>query len=90
GTPYATPTFCNVTSIGNPDSRTITFRDNAGGSYLNSIFVGYGRGIDIEDLLDSDQDSYKQWEDGNLNIENNIFFNIGAGDKGENLFKVSN
>ncbi|MBR9919463.1 MAG: carboxypeptidase regulatory-like domain-containing protein [Bacteroidetes bacterium] len=89
GTPFATPVFFNVTSIGNPDSRTLTFRDNAGGEYHNSIFVNYSRGIDIEDLLGQDQDSFKQWEDGNLKIENNVFWNIGAGDRNEDLFKVS-
>lgn len=88
--PYATPVFFNVTSIGNTGSRTLTFRDNAGGEYHNSIFVNFGRGIDIEDLEGQDQDSYKQWEDGNLKITNNVFFNIGAGGKGEDIFKVSN
>ena len=90
GMPFATPTFCNVTAIGNSDSRTISFQDNAGGSYFNSIFVGFDRGINIEDLEDSEQDCYQQWQAGNLNLENNIFFNIGAGEKGEDLFKVSN
>lgn len=89
-TPYATPVFVNVTSVGNSGSRAITFRDNAGGQYHNSIFVGYGRGIDIEDLEDQGQDSYKQWQDEILKLENNVFFNIGAGETGAELFKVSN
>ncbi len=88
--PFATPIFVNVTSVGNDGSRTITFRDNAGGEYHNSIFINYGRGIDIEDILDQDQDSYRQWEDGNLKIMNNVFFNIGAGETSTDLFKVSN
>ena len=90
GTPYATPVFFNVTSIGNSGSRAITFRDNAGGEYHNSIFVGYDKGIDIEDLLGQDEDSYKQWQDGNLKIMNNVFFNIGAGDRAEDIFKITN
>lgn len=90
GSPYATPVFVNVTSIGNPDSRAITFRDNAGGQYHNSIFINYGRGIDIEDLEDQDQDSYKQWVDGELVLENNVFWNIGAGETGADLFKITN
>ena len=90
GTPFATPTFVNVTSIGNPDSRTLTFRDNAGGKYQNSIFTGYGRGVDIEDLEGQDQDSFKQWQDGLLELSNNVFFNIGAGDRADAIFKVSN
>ena len=88
--PFATPVFVNVTSIGNSGSRTITFRDNAGGEYHNSIFINFGKGIDIEDILDQEQDSYKQWQDGNLKVENNVFFNIGAGESGSDLFKVSN
>lgn len=89
GTPYATPKFYNVTSVGNPGSRAITFRDNAGGEYHNSIFVNYGKGIDIEDLLGQEQDSYKQWADGILKLENNIFFNIGAGTTAAEIFTVT-
>ncbi len=90
GTPYAIPLFYNVTSIGNPNSRTITFRDNAGGQYHNSIFVGYGRGVDIQDKLNQDQDSFKQWKDGNLKLENNIFHNIKAGTGGASVFTITN
>lgn len=85
-TPYATPTFANATFVGNPNSRTITFRDNAGGQYYNSIFSGFDRGIDIEDLIGQEQDSYKQWQDGNLKIEGCIFHNINA----SNIFRTSN
>ncbi len=88
--PFATPVFLNVTSIGNAGSRAITFRDNAGGEYHNSIFSGYARGIDIENLLGQEQDSYKQFLDGNLVLTNNVFFNIEAGTTGEALFTISN
>lgn len=88
GTPYATPLFYNVTSVGAPTSRALTFRDNAGGEYHNSIFVDYGKGVDIE-LLPTTQDSYKMWFDGLLKLENNIFFNIGAGTTGDDIFKIS-
>lgn len=87
--PYAIPVYYNVTSVGNSATRALTFRDNAGGKYYNSIFTGYGKGVDIEDLTSSSQDSYKQWEDGNLKLENNVFFNIGAGDNAEDLFTVT-
>lgn len=89
GMPYATPIFYNVTSVGNSGSRIMTFRDNAGGQYHNSIFVNYGKGIDIEDLIGQEQDSYKQWLDGNLKLENNVFFNIGAGSNPSDIFKVN-
>ena len=90
GTPFATPQFWNVTSSGNATSKAITFRDNAGGEYHNSIFLNYGRGIDIEDLIDQEQDCYKQFTDGNLKVANSIFFNIAAGTTGKELFTVSN
>ncbi len=77
GIPFATPQFCNVTYSGNGINRALTFRDNAGGHYVNSIFVNYGQGIDIE-LLADDQDSYKQFIDGNLSFKNNILFNIST------------
>lgn len=89
GTPYATPVFFNITSVGNSGSRAITFRDNAGGEYHNSIFINYGKGVDIEDLLGQDQDSFKQWENGLLKLENNVFFNIGAGVDPSSIFTVT-
>ena len=89
-TPYAKPVFYNATFVGNSGSRIITFRDNAGGEYHNSIFTGFGAGIDIEDLKDQDQDSYKQWEDGNLKLTNNIFHCPEVGSTGAELFTVSN
>jgi len=81
GTPYATPMFMNVTSIGSGSSskRTITFRDNAGGEYHNSIFINYGKGIDIE-FLASGESSYKRFQAGQLKLENNVFFNIASND----------
>lgn len=88
-TPYATPWFYNVTSVGNEGSRAITFRDNAGGYYVNSIFVNYAKGIDIEDLDGQNEDSYQQFVDGNLAIRNCVFFNIGAGTTAADLFTVN-
>lgn len=90
GTPYANPVFSNVTSVGNSGSRAITFRDNAGGEYYNSIFVNYAKGIDIEDILGSSIDSYKQFSDSILKLECNVFYNIGAGNSGSDLFTISN
>jgi hypothetical protein len=76
GQPYAIPTIYNATYIGVTTNKSIiTFRDNAGGFYYNSIFVNHRAGIDIE-KLNSVQHSFKQWEDGNLKIENNTFYNI--------------
>ncbi|MEZ4777611.1 MAG: T9SS type A sorting domain-containing protein [Bacteroidia bacterium] len=82
GQPFATPTIYNVTYIGRGGAgsgRAITFRDNAGGIYRNSIFTEYGRGIDIEILGGSD-DSYKMYQDGLLKLENNLFWNVAGND----------
>ncbi len=90
GTPYAIPTIYNATYFGRgtgDGKRTITFRDNAGGHYLNSIFTNQDKGIDIENLADA-QDSYKQFTDGNLSLESNVFWDIADG-TAEGIFKVS-
>ncbi len=90
GTPYAEPKIYNVTYIGrgaDAGKRTVTFRDNAGGHYVNSIFYNQAKGIDIENLADN-QDSYKQFQDGLLTIENNVFWNI-ADNTPEGIFKIS-
>jgi hypothetical protein len=88
GNPYATPVFANVTSVssGKAGKRCITFRDNAGGEYHNSIFVDFNRGIDIE-FLASGESSYKRFAEGRLKLENNIFINT-AGDDADAIFKI--
>jgi hypothetical protein len=79
GQPYALPKFANITSIGKAASRAVTFRDNAGGEYYNSIFVDYGKGIDIE-FLASGESSYKRFQAGELKLMNNTFVNVEGGD----------
>ncbi len=86
GQPYATPTIYNVTYVGRGDGagkRTITFRDNAGGHYSNSIFYNQEKGIDIELLVD--ECSYSRFDDDNLTLKNNIFYHITA----DPIFSVS-
>ena len=83
GTPYATPIITNVTFMGqgsDAGKRAITFRDNAGGKYYNSIFVEYAKGIDVEDL-DSGEDSFARLEASDLTLQNNIFWNVAGNDK---------
>lgn len=87
--PYATPKFYNVTSVGNGNERALTFRDNAGGEYHNSIFVNYAKGVDIEDLIGKDEDTYKRYTTGLLKLENNVFHNIGSATDGSGIFKLS-
>ena len=88
--PYAMPVIHNATYIGVPGQsrRTITFRDKAGGIYLNSIFAEQDKGIDIEYIEGEDEGSYQQWKNGNLIISNNIFQNIADGSAAK-LFTVS-
>lgn len=88
--PYAIPNIYNATYIGRGASagrRVITFRDNAGGKYLNSIFSNQAKGIDVEILI-GDQHSFKQFEDGNLIVGRSIFSDVANGiDAG--IFKLS-
>lgn len=77
GTPFAKPVIYNATYIGNGTSRAITFRDNAGGEYYNSIFHNFGKGIDIEDLA-SGEDSKNRLDVGDLKLNSIILSNIGA------------
>ncbi|MGD1842094.1 MAG: hypothetical protein ACFB0B_14540 [Thermonemataceae bacterium] len=80
GEPFATPVFFNATYIGQgqgTSTRAVTFRDNAGGEYHNSIFAEFGAGIDVEDL-DDGEDSFARLVAGQLALANNAFFNVGA------------
>lgn len=92
--PYATPTVYNATYIGRgigAGKRALTFRDNAGGSYSNSIFAQWGKGVDIEKLA-SGEDSYSRFNSGDLTLNNNIFFdvvNAGTTSTGADVFAVS-
>ncbi len=79
GTPYATPQFWNLTSIGRSTSQTLIFKDNAGGHYHNCIFTNYAKGISIEDERRQEQDSYRRFTDGELSVNNSVFHNIGTG-----------
>ncbi len=79
GIPYATPVFANVTSIGRGESagkRAITFRDNAGGEYWNSVFTEWGKGVDIEDLGAGKEHAYNRLTVGDLKFMHNTFWNV--------------
>ncbi|MEM8524667.1 MAG: carboxypeptidase regulatory-like domain-containing protein [Bacteroidota bacterium] len=87
--PYSAPVFFNVTSIGRPASKAVLFNNNAGGEYHNSIFMNYGEGVEIEYVENSQFHSFRQFQEGNLKIENNIFFNIQSGTLPQDLLKVN-
>jgi len=65
----------------------LTFRDNAGGKYYNSIFTEYGKGADFE-LLSSGECTYNRFQAGDLLLSNNIFWNIGANNP-NNMFTLT-
>lgn len=94
GNPYATPMIYNATYLGKgmaEGKRALTFRDNAGGKYNNSIFQGWGKGIDIENLA-SGEDSYARFEDGELSFSGNCFWDVavtGTDASASDLFKIS-
>ncbi len=78
GTPYAEPQIYNVTYFGrgeDPGKRTITFRDNAGGHYANSIFYNQQYAIDVEMLVG--ESSFTRFENGQLTLKNNIMYYLG-------------
>lgn len=87
GQPYATPKIYNATYIGtgpgadadgdNNDPFIIS-RDNNASSYFNSVFLESSRnaGLQIEDLA-SGEDSRTRQEEGDLMLENNVWWNIG-------------
>ncbi len=79
GQPFAIPTIYNVTYIGQgagAGKRTVTFRDNAGGNYANSIFFNQEKGVDVELL--ATECSYTRFQNGDLTLKNNVFFKIGS------------
>lgn len=77
GLPYATPVIYNSTYIGNGSSRAITFRDNAGGEYHNTVFHNFGKGIDIEDLA-TGEDSKARLDAGELRLAGVVLSAIGS------------
>lgn len=91
GTPFAIPVIYNATYIGpgagaapqGDGSEALIFRDNAGGKYYNSIITDYngqggGKILTIEDL-GSGVDSRNRLEAGDIVLQNNIWWNFGAG-----------
>ncbi len=93
GTPFTTPEIYNATYIGrgiDAGRRALTFRDNAGGKYMNSIFYNWGRGVDIENLADG-EDSFARFEAGDLELGGNCFWNVteeGAAEAAD-IFTIS-
>jgi hypothetical protein len=88
--PFATPVISNATYIGSGQTApaegdgndwAFRMRDGAGGFYYNSIFTDFpDRAIDIENFAGSGAfDSFTQWQESRLRVENNVFFAFGRG-----------
>ncbi len=88
--PYAIPIVSNFTFIGagltatpsGDGGQALIFRANGGGKHYNGILTEYkggtgGSGITVEDV--TGQDSRQRLEDGDLVINNNIWWLFSAG-----------
>lgn len=87
--PYTNPSIFNVTGVGRGteySNKLISFNDNAGGIIANSVFINQKKGIEIEYSTVRDN-SFTQWQNGNLQIKNNIFYNIN-GNQSSNFFSI--
>lgn len=79
GQPYTLPEVFNATLIGRAPGagkKVLEFSLNGGGTIANSVMVLQDKGCFVE-FVDGSPDSYKQFENGRLQIMNNVFFNIG-------------
>ena len=91
GTPFAYPVIYNATYIGpgmnsSQEDAALKLRDNWGGEYKNSIFGDRsGIALDIEQTDEYEQDSKKRLDDGEIVIQNNLWFNFAPGNTPEAL-----
>jgi predicted secreted protein len=76
--PYSIPVIVNATYKGSESNTLLVYQDNAGGKYYNSIFVDYAEGVQVEDI--DGEDSYSRLQNGDLQLMNNIFFNVAGDD----------
>jgi len=92
GTPFGAPTIYNLTMIGNApagdDNLLINYRANGGGKVYNSIFTESQRGVSIQIKADANvpESSYDRFEAGDLDMTNNVFWNIAGNDPNEVWF----
>ena len=80
GLPFSLPKIFNATLIGNrqtSEGACALFNRNAGGIIANSIFMHKNRGVLLE-VTDSHNDSYYRWQQGDLRIKSNVFFDVAA------------
>lgn len=89
GQPYTMPVIFNGTFIGRglgPGVKIMEYSMNSAGTIANSVMVLQDKGVLVE-YVEGSHDSYKQFENGNLMVKNNIFFNVGN-QSPEGIFRV--
>lgn len=82
GLPTSHPVVFNGTYIGMGDlatRRLMNFSRNACGIFANSIFLNQHSGISIQ-FKENISDCYYQFELGNLQIHNNVFYDVADND----------
>ena len=95
GEPFAYPVIYNATYLGpgmesSQDDAALKLRDNWGGEYKNSIFGDRsGNALAIEYVDGYEQDSRKRLADGEIVLENNLWFNFAPGNTWEAITDTS-
>ncbi len=69
--PYTAFRVYNATFVGNGYNRAIRMRENCAAGYKNSIFLNYGKGLEIKDA-----ETLAQYNSGLLKFENNVLWNV--------------
>jgi len=90
GQPFSMPDIFNVTLYAKGSGSNVpllSFDNNSGGTLANSILMNSTKGISIQQT-DNQHDSYHQWELGNLEVKNNIFYQVASNNE-KDIFSVS-
>lgn len=87
--PYSIPYIYNCTFIGANTSqlKILGFRNNAGGHICNSIFTNFKQGV-LLSYENGVSDSYAQWQNSNISVQNNIFYQV-KDNVADEVFQVS-
>ena len=82
-TPFSTPTFANVTVVGNGEDRAVRIKENAAPRFYRAHFANFERGITIEDTEGTD-DSRARFEAGDGEFgQGSVLFGAFLGDFNE-------
>jgi hypothetical protein len=82
GLPLSHPVVFNGTfiGIGTPASnKLMNFNHNACGTFANSVYVNQNAGVSIQ-FRQNSSDCYYQFEQGNLQLLNNVFYDVSGND----------